>query len=63
MTSKRIQKWIGSGEEVKANLAALIDSPLLAKSDGHPELGETTDGSTDGTRKQARKLTAVMQES
>lgn len=44
-------------------LGTLIDSPLLVNSDGQPELGETTDGSTDGNRKLAQKLTAVMQES
>jgi len=44
-------------------LGTLIDSPLLVNSDGQPELGETTDGSTDGNRKLAQKLTAVTQES
>lgn len=63
MASKRIQKWIEDGEEVKTNLAVLIDSPLLVNSESQPELGDTTDGCTDGTRKRARKLTVVMQES
>ena len=63
MASNRVQKWIERGEEVKANLAALIDSPLLVNSDGQPNLDETTDVCTDGTRKRARKLTAVMRES
>ena len=63
MASNRVQKWIERGEEVKANLAALIDSPLLVNSDGQPNLDETTDVCTDGTRKPARKLTAVMRES
>ena len=63
MASKRIQKWIEDGEEVKTNLAALIDSPLLVNSESQPELGDTTDGCTAGTSKRARKLTAVMQES
>ena len=63
MASNRVQKWIERGEEVKANLAALIDSRLLVNSDGQPNLDETTDVCTDGTRKRARKLTAVMRES
>ena len=63
MARKHIQKWIEHGEEVKTNLAALIDSPLLVNSESQPELGEKTDGCTDGTRKQAQKLTAAMQES
>ena len=63
MASKRIQKWIGDGE-VKTNLAALIDSPLLVNSESQPALGDTTDGCTDGTtRKWVWKLTAAMQES
>ena len=37
MTSHRVQKWIERGEEVKANLAALIDSHLLVNSDGQLE--------------------------
>ena len=63
MASHRVQKWIEHGEEVKANLAALIDSHLLANSDDQPKLDETSDGCTDGTRKRARKLTADMRES
>ena len=63
MASNRVQKWIEHGEEVKANLAALIDSHLLVNSDGQPNLDETTDVCTDSTRKRARKLTAVMWES
>lgn len=63
MASKRIQKWMEDEEEVKTNLAVLIDSPLLVNSESQPELGDTTDGCTDGTRKRARKLTVVMQES
>ena len=63
MASHRVQKWIERREEVKANLAALIDSHLLANSDGQPKLDGTSDGCTDGTRKQAQKLTAVMRES
>ena len=63
MASKRIQKWIEDGKEVKTNLAALIDSPLLVNSESQPELGDTTDNCTDGSRKRARKLTVVMQES
>ena len=56
MASKRIQKWIEHGEEVKTNLAALTDSPLLVNSESQHELGEKTDGCTDGTEKRARKL-------
>lgn len=58
MASKRIQKWIEDGEEVKTNLAVLIDSPLLVNlnCESQPELGDTTDGCTDGTRKRARQL-------
>ena len=63
MASNRVQKCIEHGEEVKANLAALIDSHLLGNSDGQPNLDETTDVCTDSTRKRARKLTAVMWES
>lgn len=65
MASKRIQKWIEDGEEVKTNLAALIELPLLVNSESQPELaGDPTDDCTDGTtRKRVRKLTAVMQES
>ena len=63
MASNRVQKWIEHGEEVKANLAALIDAHLLVNSDGQPNLDETTDVCTDGARKRARKLTAVMPES
>ena len=38
MTSHCVQKWIECGEEVKTNLAALIDSHLLVNSGGHPDL-------------------------
>lgn len=62
MASKHIQQWIDSGEEVKAKLAVLIKTPLVVDTDAQPELDVTTDDTTD-TRKRARKLTAVMQQS
>ena len=63
MASYRVQKWKECREEVKANLAALIDSHFLVNSDSQPKFHETTDGCSDGTRGQARNLTGVMRES
>jgi len=51
MASKGTQKWIEYEEEVETNLAALIDSRWLVNSESQPELGDTSDGCTDNTRK------------